>query len=58
MIEVKYPEHGNLDVGCTEALRQLESGGYDRQPRLDGMDKIIKCGIACYVKNCKVVFAV
>lgn len=56
VIEVKYPENGNLDAGCCEALRQIVDAKYAEQPRLDGMKRIIRCGIACYVKACKAVF--
>lgn len=57
VIEVKYADNGDLDMGCKEALQQIEEKGYANQPHLDGMNKIIKCGIACHVKNCKVMFA-
>jgi len=56
VIEVKYAENGDLDAGCREALEQIEREGYADQPGLDGMSRVIKCGIACHVKNCKVVF--
>lgn len=56
VIEVKYAENGNLEDACREAMEQIKRGGYTEQPRLDGMGNIIKCGIACHVKNCKVVF--
>lgn len=58
VIEVKYADNGNLDAGCKKAMKQIEEEGYDRQPHLNGMRKIIKCGIACHVKDCKVVFQV
>lgn len=56
VIEVKYSENGDLDAGCREAMEQIEREGYADQPGLDGMSRVIKCGIACHVKNCKVVF--
>ena len=56
VIEMKYPEKGNLNAGCREALEQIVQENYMEQLRLDGMRKIRKCGIACYVKECKVVF--
>ncbi len=55
VIEVKYPDNGNLDAGCHEAMRQIEDEGYADQPRLDGMTRILKFGIACHMKECKVV---
>ncbi len=56
VIEVKYAENGNLNVACKKAIQQIEAEGYVNQPRQNGMTKVIKCGIACYVKNCKIVF--
>ncbi|HIX47702.1 MAG TPA: PD-(D/E)XK nuclease domain-containing protein, partial [Candidatus Mediterraneibacter caccavium] len=56
VIELKYPEKGNLDAGCRKAMEQIEAKNYAEQLRNDGMQKIIKCGIACYGKECKVMF--
>lgn len=56
VIEVKYVENGDLDAGCREAMAQIEREGYANQPNLDGMNRVIKCGIACHVKNCRAVF--
>ncbi|HJA66512.1 MAG TPA: ATP-binding protein [Candidatus Mediterraneibacter cottocaccae] len=56
VIELKYPDNGELEAGCREALAQINERNYEEQPRLDGMKKIIKCGIACHIKECKVVF--
>lgn len=44
MIEVKYPDDGNLDAGCQEALKQIEDRRYADRTRLDGMTRIIKMG--------------
>ena len=35
---------------------QITERNYAEQLRLDGMKKIIKCGIACHVKECRVIF--
>lgn len=56
VIEIKYPENGNLGAGCIEAMRQIANNHYTSQPRLDGMTDIVTCGIACYGKECQVVF--
>lgn len=56
VVEIKYPDEGKLDTGCADAMKQIAEKGYDKQPRLDGMKKIIKCAFACRVKECKVVF--
>ena len=55
IIEVKYAENGNLDVACEIALRQIEEKCYVAKLEEDGMRKILKYGIACYKKECKVV---
>lgn len=56
VIEMKYAENGNLDTACKEAMQQIEDREYVKQPYLDGMKRVIKCSIACHVKDCKVVF--
>lgn len=55
VIEVKYPDSGNLDAGCIEALKQIEALGYETKLRQDGMTTIIKYGIACNKKHCRVM---
>ena len=59
---------GNVDVYCPwdvinycdalrvdrEALRQIEKKRYDEQLREEGMEKILKYGIACYKKRCRI----
>ena len=45
----------DLEKGCREALVQIEDMGYDAQLRLDGCDTVIKYGIACNRKRCKVM---
>lgn len=54
VIEVKYPDGGDLEAGCAKALGQIEKMGYESALRQDGMDTIIKYGIACNKKKCKV----
>lgn len=56
IIEVKYPDRGDLNAGCMDAMKQIKENCYADQLRLDGMVKLLKCGISCYGKNCKVVF--
>ncbi len=57
LIEVKYANDGNLDQACERALRQIEEKKYDEELRENGVDKILKYGIACYMKRCKVKLA-
>ena len=54
IIEVKYAHDGDLDAGCKEALRQIEDTRYEEELRDEGMERILKYGIACYKKRCKV----
>lgn len=57
LIEVKYANDGNLDGACERALQQIEEKKYDEELRENGVDKILKYGIACYMKRCKVKLA-
>lgn len=57
LIEVKYANDGNLDQACERALQQIEEKKYDEELRENGVDKILKYGIACYMKRCKVQLA-
>lgn len=54
VIEVKYAEEGNLELACARALQQIEELGYEDRLRQDGMETIIRYGIACHKKKCKV----
>ena len=55
VIEMKYAENGNMDAACAEALWQIEDKQYAMKLKSDGMRTIIKYGIACFKKDCKVV---
>ena len=55
VIEVKYAENGNLDAACKKALEQIEEKAYETRLQEDGMRTILKYGIACYKKDCRVV---
>lgn len=57
VIEVKYAEDGDLETSCKEALKQIEEKKYEAKLWDDGMRNILKYGIACYKKECKVVMA-
>ena len=57
IIEIKYCDDGNLDAGCQEVLEQIEKKQYNEQLLEDGMEKILKYGIACYKKRCRVRMA-
>ena len=57
VIEVKYAEDGDLETSCKEALKQIEEKKYEAKLWDDGIRNILKYGIACYKKECKVVMA-
>ncbi len=57
IIEVKYAHDGNLDKACKEALKQIEYTKYEDDLEDDGVENILKYGIACYKKRCKVMLA-
>ena len=54
VIEVKYAEDGNLDAACKKALAQIEEKMYEARLQEDGMRTILKYGISCYKKDCRV----
>ena len=55
VIEMKYAGDGNLDAACKKALEQIEGNHYEEELYDEGMDDILKYGIACYKKRCRVV---
>ncbi len=55
IIEVKYAHNGDLDGACREALKQIEYTKYEDDLVNDGVANILKYGIACYKKRCKVM---
>lgn len=54
VIELKYAERGDFAGACREALTQIEKRGYTETLELDGMETIIRYGIACFRKRCRV----
>lgn len=55
VIEIKYPDSGDLDRGCQEALEQIERMGYAERLQRDGLTTIYQYGIACHKKRCRVM---
>ena len=55
VVELKYAENGRLDAACEVALQQIEEKQYAVKLEEDGMREILKYGIACYKKECRVV---
>ena len=58
VIEVKYASDGDLEKECEKALQQIIDVGYTESLEQEGIHKIIKYGIACYKKKCKVVMKI
>lgn len=58
IIEIKYAHDGNLDAACKKALRQIAHTRYEDDLYDDGIENILKYGIACYKKRCKVLLLV
>ncbi len=57
IIEVKYAEDGDYDTVCQKALEQIEAGDYAAELAADGLQRILRYGIVCYKKRCKVLMA-
>ena len=55
IIEAKYAEDGNLEAACEKALKQIENNHYEEELKDEGIDDILKYGIAFYKKRCKVM---
>ena len=57
-IEVKYADDGNLQGECEKALQQIIDIRYTEALEQEGIHTIIKYGIACYRKKCKVLMRI
>lgn len=57
VMEVKYLDGISLEEGCRKALEQIEANRYAQRLLDDGMRKVLKYGIACYKKTCRVELA-
>ena len=55
IIEVKYAHDANLEEECRKALKQMEETEYAEEFYDEGMKMILKYGIACYKKRCRVM---
>ena len=55
IIEVKYPQSGDIEAACQEALAQIGQMRYGEFLRDQGIQTIFKYGIACWKKRCRVV---
>ncbi|MDR1701040.1 MAG: PD-(D/E)XK nuclease domain-containing protein, partial [Lachnoclostridium sp.] len=55
VIEMKYSQNDNLEADCKEALKQIEERNYPEHFQDMGIQTILKYGIACFKKRCKVL---
>lgn len=58
VIEVKDADDGNLQGECEKALQQIIDIRYTEALEQEGIHTIIKYGIACYRKKCKVLMRI
>ena len=58
VLEVKYAEIGQEEKECRKALKQIVDKRYTEALHQYGVHKILKYGIACNVKNCRVMMEV
>lgn len=58
VLEVKYAHDSDMEALCKEALEQIARERYAEQLYEDGMHTVLKYGIACYKRECKVMLEV
>lgn len=56
VIEVKYAEKGSFDAACQDAMSQIEENRYAEKLKQDGMKVVHMYGVACYRKECRIVY--
>ncbi|MCI6538468.1 AAA family ATPase [uncultured Eubacterium sp.] len=54
VLEMKYAQDGNLEAASQKAVEQIEKTNYAQELQDEGIDTILKYGIAFYKKRCKV----
>ena len=57
VIEVKYAEAADMETECKKALEQIEKNQYEEVFQDEGIHRVLKYGIACNRKKCKVLMA-
>ena len=58
IIEVKYDEKGDPEAECQKALRQIDDTGYTEAFHQEDIHKILKYGISCRRKDCRVMMEI
>lgn len=54
IIAIKYMADGKLDFGCKKAIEEISDNKYKKWVEENEIQKILKYGIACYKKQCRV----
>ena len=54
ILEIKYAHDENLEESCKSGLEQIVNTHYEEELKNEGVDRILKYGIACFKKRCKV----
>lgn len=54
VIEVKFGEDADMETGCRNALAQIEKMNYTETLLDDGMTTVLKYGVSCYKKKCRI----
>ena len=57
VIEVKYAEATDMETECKKALEQIAKNQYEEVFQEEGIHRVLKYGIACNRKKCKVLMA-
>ncbi len=56
VIEMKYARDGDLDGACRDAIEQIDERQYMDAFKYTRVRKVLKYGVGCYKKACRVVF--
>lgn len=56
IVEIKYAEAGTFEKTCEAAMRQIAEKDYAAWLREEGMEVIHAYAVACYKKNCRVIY--
>lgn len=54
VLEIKYAHRGDLEAECQHALEQIDNKRYTEELYHEGMEHILKYGIACFRSQCRV----
>ena len=58
ILREEWASDGNMEKECEKVLQQIIDVRYTESLEQEGIHKIIKYGIVCYKKKCKVVMRI